>query len=67
MRLWVDGNPLNRDIGILPQSRFACSPEEKEHLADARVLHFKGAARKSLMGMLFLAVKFSQGGLLFLF
>jgi len=60
MRLWVDRNSQNRDIGILPESKFACLPEEKEHLAGASILHFKGAARKSLMRELFLSLAHSQ-------
>lgn len=49
MRYWVDTKASDELVGFLPESKFACLPEESDYVANAFILHFKGAARKSLM------------------
>jgi hypothetical protein len=48
MRIWVD-RASESSRSFLFESEFACLPERTEHLDSARVLHFKGSSRKSLM------------------
>ena len=54
MKVWARTHP--NQMKTHPESRFGCLPEEKTHLKEASVLHFKGAARKALMHRVFGAI-----------
>jgi hypothetical protein len=47
MKIWADRQ--DKDIAGLPESRFACLPEQYEHIKQALILHFKGTSRKEAM------------------
>ena len=51
MKVWAQLN--QNQFKTHPESMFGCLPEERNHLNEACVLHFKGAMRKELMHKFF--------------
>lgn len=39
----------NQQLGFIPEHTYACLPENENYISQAAFLHFKGAARKTLM------------------
>jgi hypothetical protein len=52
MRLWTK-RAHSSSFGFLSEAIYACLPEEKNFANNAKILHFKGAARKPLMRELY--------------
>jgi hypothetical protein len=48
MREWYKSNG-NDSLKFLAESEYACLPEEKSYLNQAKIVHFKGGSRKELM------------------
>jgi hypothetical protein len=52
MRIWVESQSV-ASHGVLPETQFACLPEETGYLESASILHFKGFNRKPAMQSFF--------------
>lgn len=51
MKIWARDNQTN--MSTHDESIFGCLPEERAHLVNASILHFKGLQRKRLMELFF--------------
>lgn len=47
MKIWA--GQQEKDVAGLPESRFACLPEQREYIKESLILHFKGSSRKRAM------------------
>ena len=52
MRIWAERHD-DDTLGKLPEAEYGCLPEKSESLKTARIVHFKGHARKPVMAQTF--------------